>query len=256
MQALTPAFLGQVAIVTGGGSGIGAAAAKAFAAQGATVVLAGRRESNLQDVAEHIRGEGGQARSVAADLTDESAVRHLVDVTVDQFGRLDIAFNNAGSLGEMKSIVEATAGDFDDVMAVNLRSVWLLMKYEIEAMTPRERGVIVNTSSFVAEAAGPGTSVYAASKAALNAMIRAVALEAGPSGIRVNNVAPGVIHTPMSSGIDESTATAIAEHSAVKRLGEPEDIADVAVWLCTDGARFVTGQTIVVDGGYTVPGLR
>ena len=246
---------GKVALVTGGGSGIGAAAARAFSAAGAVVVLAGRREAELEAVAHDVRGVGGEALAVATDVSDEAAVRRLIDTVSARFGRLDAAFNNAGTLGPMKPITKLDATDFDAVMAVNMRAVWLLMKYEITAMGSAG-GTIVNTTSFVAQASTPGASIYAASKEAIEAMVRAVALESGPKGIRVNNVAPGVIRTPMSEGIDAATAQAMGEHAALKRLGEPEDIGDVAVWLCTDEARFITGQTILVVGGFAIPGLR
>ena len=153
--------------------------------------------------------------------------------------------------------MELAVEDFDTVIGTNLRGVWLLARAEIRAMTASgRRGSIVNTSSFVAEAATPGTSAYAASKAGLNALVRALALEVGPQGIRVNNVAPGVIRTPMSAGLSDDLYRALANQAALKRLGEPGDVADVAVWLCTEEARFVTGQTILADGGFAIPGMR
>ncbi|PJI44691.1 MAG: oxidoreductase [Rhizobium sp.] len=246
---------GKVALVTGGGSGIGAAAAKRFATAGAKVVLAGRRRAELEAVAEIIRSLGGEALAVPTDVSDEAAVRRLIDGTLERFGRLDAAFNNAGILGQLKPITDLTASDFDEVMAVNLRAVWLLMKYEIAAMG-ESGGAIVNTTSFVAQASTPGMSIYAASKAGIEAMVRAAALEAGPRGIRVNNVAPGVIRTAMSAGLDDALYDALAANAALKRLGEPEDVGDVAVWLCSNEARFITGQTIFVDGGFAIPGLR
>ena len=248
---------GKIALVTGAGSGIGQAAAIRFAGEGAKVVLAGRRNTELLKVARAISESGGQAIAVPTDVTIEGEVTALVATAVKNFGRLDIAFNNAGELGHLKPIVELTADDFDRTMAVNLRGVWLLMRSELEAMIKQGHpAVIVNTSSFVAAAASPGTSIYAASKAALDAMIRAVALEVGPHGIRVNNVAPGVIRTPMSAGLDAAGLAALGAHAALKRIGEPEDVADVALWLCTEEARFITGQTVFVDGGFAIPGLR
>lgn len=248
---------GKVVLVTGAGSGIGKAAAMQFAREGAAVALAGRREKPLADVANAIEQAGGVALAIPTDIADEGAVQALVAQVEGRLGPLDAAFNNAGVLGAYKPIVELTADDFDLVVGTNLRGVWLLARAEIQAMIASgRRGSIVNTSSFVAEAATPGTSAYAASKAGLNALARALALEVGPLGIRVNNVAPGVIRTPMSAGLGDDLYQALAKHSALQRLGEPEDVAGVAVWLCSEEARFVTGQTILSDGGFAIPGLH
>jgi NAD(P)-dependent dehydrogenase (short-subunit alcohol dehydrogenase family) len=248
---------GRVALVTGAGSGIGKAAALQFAREGASVALAGRREEPLVEVQEAIARDGGSAIAFPADVADEQAIERLVTEVEEKLGPLDAAFNNAGVMGAYKPIVEQTAADFDAVIATNLRGVWLLARAEIRAMMASgRRGSIVNTSSFVAEAATPGMSAYAPSKAGLNAMVRALALEVGPQGIRVNNVAPGVIRTAMSDGLSAEQYDALAGHAALKRLGEPEDVAAVAVWLCTDEARFVTGQTISSDGGFAIPGMR
>lgn len=248
---------GKVALITGAGSGIGQAAALAFAHHGAAVVLAGRRETELQAVADQITGSGGWALALPTDVSDEAAIRALVQQTVDQFGHLDAAFNNAGITGPFQPITQLTAADFDTVMATNLRGVWLLIKYELEAMQRQGTGgSIVNTSSFLSQAASAGTSVYSASKAGLDAMIRAVALEVGPAGIRINNVNPGAIQTPMMEGTPPEIQTALARHAALGRLGTPEDVGDVASWLCSDEARFITGQSLLVDGGFTIAGLR
>lgn len=252
-------FSGKVVLVTGAGTGIGRAAALQFAREGAAVALVGRREVPLNEVAAVIKAEaeGCSAAAFTADISDAAAVERLIAAVEARFGPIDAAFNNAGILGAYKPLVELTAEEFDAVMSINLRGQWLLMRAEIRAMMASGRnGCIVNTSSFVAEAATPGTSAYAPSKAGLNAMVRAVALEVGALGIRINNVAPGVIRTPMSEGLSEETYRRLADHAALKRLGEPEDVAMVAVWLCTQEARFMTGQTVAVDGGFAIPGLH
>lgn len=247
---------GQVVLVTGAGSGIGAASALAFAREGARVVLVGRREAELNAVATQIEQARGAAAVVPTDVTDAASVEALVKGVVNRFGRLDAAFNNAGTTA-YGPIEALTTEDFDRVMTTNVRGVWLLMKYEIEAMRARGRGgVIVNTSSIAATGGTAGLSVYAASKGALDAMIRATALEVGGQGIRINNVSPGLIKTPMTAGLPSPAVDHFAAHAALKRIGEPEDISGVAVWLCTDEARFITGQSIVVDGGYNIAGAR
>jgi NAD(P)-dependent dehydrogenase (short-subunit alcohol dehydrogenase family) len=247
---------GKIALVTGGGTGIGRAAALAFARKGASVALASRRRAELESVAADIAGEGGQAVVIPTDVTDERAIAGLVAGAVERFGRLDIAFNNAG-MQSYSPIEQLGLDEFDRVMATNVRGVWLLLKHEIAAMRAAgDGGAIVNTSSIAATGATAGLSAYAPSKAALDAMTRVLALEIGADGIRVNNVSPGLTRTPMNEGLPDSLLSAVAAHAALKRLGEPEDIADVAVWLCTDEARFVTGQSILVDGGFNLAGVR
>ncbi|EME5141365.1 SDR family NAD(P)-dependent oxidoreductase [Pseudomonas aeruginosa] len=251
---------GKVALVTGGGTGIGRSAALAYAREGARVVLAGRRKAEIEAVVHEIAAAGGQALAVSADVAQEEEVRRLIGAVIGHYGQLNIAFNNAGVLGNVAPIAELSSTDFDKVMTINLRGIWLSIKYEIEAMVAQgSGGAIVNTSSWLAHGALAGTSVYSASKGALDALIRAVAIEYGPQGIRINNINPGIIDTPMARGSlndDDSAFVPFIEHTPAKRVGQPDDAGDVAVWLSTDESRFVTGQNILVDGGYTIAGLR
>jgi NAD(P)-dependent dehydrogenase (short-subunit alcohol dehydrogenase family) len=248
----------RVALVTGGGSGIGRAAALAYARNGCKVVVAGRRKEELEATVSLIMSEGGDAFAVSSDVSVAESVRGLVAATIDRFGQLDIAFNNAGSEGKFAPITDLTEADFDSVISINLKGVWLSVKHEIEAMLSHSQGgAIVNTSSFLAEGATVGSSVYSASKGALIAMIRVIALEYGPRNIRINNILPGAINTPMFDRLGGPDAlAALAAFTPLRRVGSPDEVGDVAVWLSTDEARFVTGQSILVDGGLTIPGMR
>jgi NAD(P)-dependent dehydrogenase (short-subunit alcohol dehydrogenase family) len=248
----------RVALITGGGSGIGRAAALAYARKGCKVVVAGRRKSELEATVRLIISAGGDAFAVSSDVSVAESVRGLVAAAIDRYGQLDIAFNNAGSEGKFAPITELTEADFDSVIGVNLKGVWLSVKHEIEAMLLHgQGGAIVNTSSFLAEGATVGSSVYSASKGALIAMIRVIALEYGPRNIRINNILPGAINTPMFDRLGGPEALAgLAAFTPLRRVGSPDEVGDVAVWLSTDEARFVTGQSILVDGGFTIPGMR
>lgn len=250
---------GKVALVTGAGSGIGETTARHFAREGAAVALIGRTAGKLDVVAEQIDEAGGKAITVVADVSDESAVDAAVKEIVERLGGLDIAFNNAGMLGSLSPIAQMELDEFDAIVGTNLRGVWLMARAEIRAMLASgTKGTIINTSSFVARAASAGSSAYAASKAGVDAMTRALALEVGGDGIRINTIAPGVIETPMfkESGVPDEFRAALANHAALKRLGRPEDIAEAAVWLASDQSAFVAGQSILIDGGFAIPGLR
>jgi len=247
----------KVAIVTGAGSGIGEATARTFAREGARVVLVGRREAPLERTAEVIRAANGSASVIAGDVSNSGDVDRVVATTIDRFGRIDHVFNNAGIQGSGGPIIDMSEGSFDELIAINLKGPWLMIRAALRAMIQADQpGAIVNTSSFLSTAATVGTSAYSASKAGLDAMIRAIALEAGPHHIRVNNISPGVIDTPMLRAHGDAIIPPLAAQAALGRIGTPEDIADVAVWLCTDEARFITGQSILVDGGFNIPGPR
>jgi NAD(P)-dependent dehydrogenase (short-subunit alcohol dehydrogenase family) len=251
-------FQGRVALVTGGGTGIGRAAAWAFATRGAAVVVAGRRAEELEAVVAELERVGSRAFAVSTDVSSAEAVERLVRTTVEQFGRLDAAFNNAGVEGVFAPIETMSEADFDATMTINLKGAWLCCKHELAAMRALGNGgAIVNTSSWLAHGAFPGSSIYSASKAAHEGMIRALAQESVDAGIRVNNVAPGIIDTPMFRRFADATAARpFIDHTPMRRLGTAEDVADVVVWLCSDASRFVTAQSILVDGGYTIPGHR
>ncbi|TGD99652.1 SDR family NAD(P)-dependent oxidoreductase [Methylobacterium nonmethylotrophicum] len=247
---------GKVALVTGGGTGIGRAAARSFATKGASVVVAGRRRAELDAVVGEIESSGGRAEAITTDISDEADVTALIKEVVERFGRLDAAFNNAAT-SNGGPIETLTMADFDRVMATNVRGVWNLIRQEVIAMRALGHGgAIVNTSSIAATGGNAGLSIYGASKGALDAMIRHVAIEVGGDGIRINNVSPGLTRTPMTASYPAELFTAFAAHTALKRVAEADDVADAAVWLCTDGARFVTGQSLLVDGGYNIAGAR
>lgn len=247
---------GKVALVTGGGTGIGRAAALGFARKGATVVVVGRRKAELDAVVDEIDALGGEAAAMPADISNEGEVTALIEGVIERFGRLDAAFNNAAA-SNGGPIEALSTADFDCVFATNVRGVWMLIRQEVIAMRALGHGgAIVNTSSVAATGGNAGLSIYGASKGALDAMVRHVAIEVGGDGIRINNVSPGLTRTPMTADFPKEMFDAVAAHTVLKRVAEPGDVGDAAVWLCTDEARFVTGQSIMVDGGYNIGGMR
>lgn len=252
-------FTDKTVLITGGGTGMGRAAALRLGREGANVVVAGRRQAELDAVIERIVSTGGRALAITTDVADAAQVQALVAQTVATFGALHMAWNNAGMLGAIAPIHEMSMDDLDAVIATNLRGVLACMKYEVAAMLAAGvSGAIVNTSSWVAHGALPGIAGYAATKGAVDAMMRTVALEVGAKNIRVNNVSPGVIATPMAVEAlgDERAQRPFLLHTPLQRIGLPDDIADAVIWLLSDDARFVTGQSLLVDGGFSLGGLR
>jgi len=244
-------FAGKVAIVTGGGSGIGRATAAELAERGAAVVVAGRREDLLQETVTRIRAKGGKAAMQQTDVALASDVASLVRYAVDSFGRLDIAFNNAGHQEPRALLADQNEETYEIVFGTNVKGVYLSMKYEIEAMLETGGGAIVNNASVSGiRNSNPGLALYSASKSAVVTLTRAAAMEYAPKGIRVNAVAPGRVMTDMMlrSGIDDMAK--VASGLPLRRMGEPEEVASAVVWLVSDAASFVVGHTIAVDGGF------
>ena len=245
-------FKGRVALVTGGNSGIGKAAALAFAAEGAKVVLAARREREGAQVVEQIAGEGGEAHFVRTDVSNEADVDAMVRQTVGRFGRLDYAFNNAGGGGGGGPIHETESADWDRIIDINLKGVWLCMKYEIACMKEQGFGAIVNNSSTAGLAGYANNAIYAASKFGVIGLTMSVALQYADQGIRINAVCPGWALTPMvgdSAAAASELESQALEETPQKRIAAPEEIAEAALWLCSDAASFVTGVALPVDGG-------
>jgi NAD(P)-dependent dehydrogenase (short-subunit alcohol dehydrogenase family) len=247
-------YEGKVAFVTGAGSGIGRATAIAFANAGASVTAADISEAGLKQTVAEIEGGGGRALPVICDVTRADQVKAALDRTVQTFGRLDAAFNNAGIEQPGQNLAELSEEIWDRTIAVNLKSVFLCMKYEIEIMLKQGGGAIVNTASGAGVLAIRNQSSYCASKFGVVAASKVAALEYADRGIRVNAICPGIIDTPMieryTGGTEEGRARVIAQEP-VGRMGRPEEIAGTVLWLCSDAGAFVTGHAMVVDGGQT-----
>lgn len=239
-------------IITGASSGIGASAARLFASHGAKLVLGARRQQLLEELAIQIDPHGNNTTILAGDVGDEDYARALVATAEGSFGGLDGAFNNAGILGELGPVPDMSLESWQSVITTNLNSGFLAAKYQIPAMKKRNAGSLVFTSSFVGHAIGlPGMGAYAASKAGLIGLTQVLATEHGEQGIRVNALLPGGTMTPMA-GDDPQTHDAISQFHALKRMAKPEEIAQVALFLLSDQASFITGSAMLVDGGNSI----
>ena len=249
----TEEFQNKVAIVTGGTSGIGRDTAVLFAKMGARVVVAGRREAEGKETVDLIRAVGGEGLFVKTDVAKAAQVQALVQKTLEKFGRLDIAFNNAGIEGAWLPIAEQSEEEWDRTININLKGVWLCLKYEIQQMLKQGGGgAIVNMASVAGFIGSPGATTYCASKHGVIGLTKGAALETARHGIRVNVVCPAVIETPMGERLfgEPEMKKFITGLHPIGRFGKPMEVAEAVVWMCSDRASFMTGQSLVLDGGF------
>ncbi len=238
----------KIVIVTGASSGIGRAVARLFAAEGAKVVLNARSEAPLAAVVQAIRAEGGEAIAISGDVTEEATHVRLVEAARERFGGLDIAINNAGSVGAMRPVAEITAAEWQETLATNLTSAFLGARHQIPAMLNRGGGSLVFTSTFVGTSAGiPGMAAYGAAKAGLMGLVKGITADYGASGVRANALLPGGVDTP-AGGSAEQKEWAAGLH-AMKRIAQPDEIARAALFLASPMASFVAGSALYADGG-------
>lgn len=250
---MTERWKEEVALVTGGGSGIGRATAMAFARKGAKVVVADVQADDGKATAQQIQRDGGEALFVQTDVSQPAQVEFLIETIVDSYGRLDFACNNAGIEGEAAPTADCTEENWDRVLSINLKGVWLCLQHEIRQMLKQGGGAIVNMSSVAGLVGSENVPAYAASKHGIVGLTRTAALEYADDGIQVNAICPGVIHTAMIerfTGGDKELQEGLAEDQPLGRMGKPQEIADVVTWLCSDSASFVTGHAMAVDGGF------
>jgi len=248
-------FDGKVALVTGGGTGIGRATAIAFAREGARVVIGNRSSEAGEAVVKAIQDAGGEASFLRTDVSSEEDVKALIEHAVATYGRLDVAFNNAGIGGAAGPLADQSSDNYDKVMGINVKGVWMSMKYEIRQMLKTGGGAIVNNSSVGGLLGFAGVSIYSASKHAVMGLTKSAALEYSAHGVRVNAVNPAVIRTPMAEGLAKMRKGKPDDFAAmhpIGRIGEPGEVAEAVLWLCSDKASFVTGTATCVDGGFTI----
>ena len=247
-------FTDKVALITGGTAGIGRATAIAFAERGANVVVTGRREAEGAESVALIQKAGGQGLFVRADVSVESEIASSVALTLEHFGRLDFAFNNAGVGGEGRGTITAPGDVYDHIMNINVRGVFFSMKHQIPAILRSGGGAIVNNASVLGLRPRAGSPIYSASKAAVIALSKSVALEFAPKGIRVNAVCAAIIETDLTEKIrsdDETRRNLLASHP-VGRFGKSEEVAAAVVYLCSPEAAFITGAALPIDGGFAL----
>src|SRR5436189_156882 len=254
--AMNISFENKVALITGAGSGLGLATAKAFAESGAAVVLADWNETAARSAAQELNCQGHKALAIHCDVADDAQVEAMVEKTVATFGRLDAAYNNAGVQNILAETADATREDFDRVMAIDLRGVWSCMKFELRQMRKQGSGAIVNCSSIGGLVGGAGRGTYHAAKHGVIGLTKSAALEYAAKGIRINAVCPGLIDTPMSDQMKAAgqadALNAMLKDVPIGRLGRAEEIANAVLWLCSPAASLVVGHALAVDGGYTV----
>jgi NAD(P)-dependent dehydrogenase (short-subunit alcohol dehydrogenase family) len=242
----------KVCLVTGGGSGIGRAAARKMAEEGAmAVVIAGRREAEIEAAAAECRTLGAQALALRTDVTREEDVERLVRTAVERYGRLDVAFNNAGFQERRAPIEQQADTVYDEVFDANVRSVFLCLRHQLPVMLARGQGrVVVNASVSGIRNPNPGLSLYSASKAAVISLMRSAAMEVAPRGVRINAIAPGRVVTDMMLRSGVGDMSAVAAGLPLRRMGKPEEVAEAVVWLLSDAASYVVGHVLAADGGF------